>query len=348
MAAESAGAAFGEVQPQGQGHRRRKRPVIAVHGPGGVHHRQGVSAAAEIGKRFPGRVQRRLFPVGQAVVEPPSIAVQRGEDDLIGGQGVRVHLPVPPADCLQKGPIARPVVAQEGPPVFEHRLGGLFGVVEGIVPLPEVVLDDADLLPQGRQGPAVCLIGHPQIPGHALCLTDRLPVGGIDGGQPLGKQGHLRLRGQVGLQLSGNDAKGVALAGGAHQRHQVVIAAVFRDQRQVPAQGIGPVIRQPAQDHPEHPALAQAPPDVPAEEQDLHGQVRVLRIGPDKAPDDVLLLRRPDRADGREQVQAVGACAGVGHRAVFRAGDVRLIFQLLQHMHSSCSMAREQGTTRTP
>ena len=86
---------------------------------------------------------------------------------------------------------------------------------------------------------------------------------------------------------------------------------------------------QPAEDDAEDSALAQAAADIAGEEQELHGGISVLGIGADKAGDDLLIAHATESADGGEQIEAVGACGGVGHGSVFGVGDIRLVLQIL-------------------
>ena len=81
----------------------------------------------------------------------------------------------------------------------------------------------------------------------------------------------------------------------------------------------------------EHPPLAQTAPDVPGEEQDLHGQVGVLGIGAQEAGGDIFFRGVAQGAHGGEQVEAVSAGAAVGDGAVFGICKVGFLFQFFQH-----------------
>lgn len=80
-------------------------------------------------------------------------------------------------------------------------------------------------------------------------------------------------------------------------------------------------------DHAEHPALTKATANIASEEQDLHGNIRVLRICADKASDDFLIVGCTERADRCEQIQTVRHRACVGNCAVFCVGNIRLTLQ---------------------
>ena len=88
---------------------------------------------------------------------------------------------------------------------------------------------------------------------------------------------------------------------------------------------------QPAEQGPENRTLSQAAADVTGIEENLHGQVGILGIGPQKAVCDLCIGLRAQGADGRKQVQAVRAGCAQGHRAVLRKSAIHCVLQKLQH-----------------
>ena len=252
------------------------------------------------------------------------------------------------AYSLQERAIALPIISQEGFPVFEHGLGRLLRVVERVVLLAEMILYDADFLSQLYKGLAILRIGHSKIAGDALCFTDCLSVGCIYGRQPFRQQGHLCVRRKVGLQLLANGTQSVLFTGRADERYQIVITPKLRDQLDILAQRLRSVLSQPIDDNAEHPALTKASANIASEEQDLHSNIRVLRICADKASDDFLIVGCTERADHCKQIQTVRHCACVGNCAVFCVGNIRLTLQMIQHFNSSNQTAQKNFITQTP
>ena len=252
------------------------------------------------------------------------------------------------AYSLQERVIALTIITQECFPVFEHGLGRLLRIVERVVLLAEMILYDADFPSQPYKGLAILRIGHSKIAGDALCFADRLCVGRIYRRKPFRQQGHLCVRRKVGLQLLANGTQSILFAGRADERYQIVVASELRDKLNVLAQGLRFVLSQPIDDHAEHPALTKASANIASEEQDLHGNIRVLRICADKASDDFLIVGCTERADPCEQIQTVRHCACVGNCAVFCVGNIRLTLQMIQHFNSSNQTAQKNFITQTP
>ena len=98
----------------------------------------------------------------------------------------------------------------------------------------------------------------------------------------------------------------------------------------------------------EHPALTKATANIASEEQDLHGNIRILRICADKASDDFLIVGSTERTNCCKQIQTVRHCACVGNCAILCVGNIRLIFQMIQHFNSSNQTAQEHFITQTP
>ena len=100
---------------------------------------------------------------------------------------------------------------------------------------------------------------------------------------------------------------------------------------QIADHGGGGAERQMAQNGAEHPPLAQTAPDIPGEEQDLHGRVGILGIGAHKAPQDLVVWPAAESADGGKEIHAVLAAGAVGKRTVFGIGLIGFVFQIFQH-----------------
>lgn len=140
----------------------------------------------------------------------------------------------------------------------------------------------------------------------------------------------------------------ILFAGRADERYQIVVASELRDQLDILAQGLRSVLGKPMDNNAEHPALTKATANIASEEQDLHGNIRVLRICADKASDDFLIVGCTERADACEQIQTVRHCACVGNCAVFCVGNIRLTLQMIQHFNSSSHTAQKNFITQTP
>lgn len=145
-----------------------------------------------------------------------------------------------------------------------------------------------------------------------------------------------------------NGTQSILFAGRADERYQIVVASELRDQLDILAQGLRSVLGKPIDDNAEHPALTKATANIASEEQDLHGNIRVLRICADKASDDFLIVGCTERADRCEQIQTVRHCACVGNCAVFCVGNIRLTLQMIQHFNSSNQTAQKNFITQTP
>ncbi len=325
MVVKGAVVALGEVDCQGLGDRSGHRRAAPVHGAGAVRHHEGVLVRGEVLQRLPGDVQTAALLLGAFV---------GALHQLIGQEGAGVEFRLAQVYPIQEGPVAVSVIAQEGLAIFEHGLGGLLGVIEGVIPLSEIVLDDADASPQGGQGLAVVPFGQTEGTGDEPGFRHRLPAGGIGGGQPLSQQGYVALSGQGGKvlpELPAQQLQGLFAAGGVQQDEDVVPAAVLGDVGQVLHEGALLVGGKPGEDAPEHPALSQTAPHVPGKEEDLHGQVRVLRVRLEKTRADLLIVGMAQGADGGEQVQAGISAGAAGDGSVFGIGLVCGILQHFQH-----------------
>ena len=328
---------LGKVQTQGKRHGGGEGRVLAVHGAGGVHHGQGVLAGGEVLQRRPGGVEGELLLLAQGTHEaflPVPCVLEAGLHDLIGQEGAGVQLRLAPLHLLHESAVALAVVAPEGPAVLEHGLGGLLGVVEGVILLPQVVLQDPDPGAQTHQRLAVVPVRQAEGPGDLLCQRHRLRVGGVHRGEPLAQQGNvaaLLQGGQVRLKLLLQQGESRLAAGGVQQHQHIVPAAVLRDVGEISHHGARLVEGEPAEDDAKDAPLAQAAPDVPGEEQDLHGQIPVLRIGLHEALFDLQIALPSQGADGGEKIQAVLPGAAVGQGAVFGIGFVCDSLQEFQH-----------------
>ena len=211
-------------------------------------------------------------------------------------------------DIVEKFCVALAVIAAEGPAVFEERLGGLFGIVEGVVAFPQVVFQNADAGAEGRQGLAVGGVRHAEVPCGLLGEPHRLGVGSVDGGQPFGQQAHViaYVHGlQIGPKLSPDQLQGILFAGRAQQAQKIVPAAEFRYVGKIFPDGGGGVPGEPLQAHPEYLPLSQAAPDIPGIEQRFQGQVGILREGPHETADDLPVLGATQSAHRGKQIQTV-------------------------------------------
>ena len=148
------------------------------------------------------------------------------------------------------------------------------------------MLYDADFLSQLYKGLAILRIGHSKIAGDALCFANRLCIGHIYRRKPFRQQGHLCVRRKVGLQLLANGTQSVLFTGRADERYQIVIMPKLRDQLDILAQRLRSVLDNNA----EHPALTKTTANIAPEKQNLHSNIRVLRICADKASDDFLIV----------------------------------------------------------
>ncbi len=327
---ESTGVPLGEVDAQRQCHLNGAGLAAAIHGAGAVNHHQGILITGEVFQRVPGDIHGApLFP-GQLCIG--TIFLEARCNDLIGDQGAGVHGGFACFHLIQVVPVAFPVTAKECLAIFQHGLGGLLRIREGVILFPEVILQDPDPAAQPGESLAVLSVGHVQgagnLPGHGHGLG----VGGIDGGQPLGKQGGPLCRAcQILLELAADQLQRILPAGSIQQGQQVVVAAVFADQVDILQEGLGLMPGKPAQDGSEYLPLPQTLPDVPGEEQDLHGQIRIFRIGHGEPLGDFLLRGMADGTDGGKQVQTVGLGACIGCCSVFGTGQIRFLFQKAKH-----------------
>ena len=152
------------------------------------------------------------------------------------------------------------------------------------------MLYDADFFSQLYKGLAILRIGHSKIAGDALCFANRLCVGRIYRRKPFRQQGHLCVRRKVGLQLLANGTQSVLFTGRADERHQIVITPKLRDQLDILAQRLRSVLGKPIDNNAEHPALTKTTANIAPEKQNLHSNIRILRICADKASDDFLIV----------------------------------------------------------
>ena len=211
---ECAGVALGIVDTKRQRHSGGDGISTTVHGAGAINDDQSVLTASEILLCLPCCVNGLALLIGDIA------ATEEGLDHLIGRQGASVELLRTLGDTAHEFIIAVSIISHEGLTILEHGLGGLLGVIEGVVFFAQVVLDDADLGAQGAQRFAVLGVVHTHHTGNSLRLPDHIFVGGIDGGEPLGQQGHGLAglqSGKVSCQLFFDQLQHLAFAGGAHQ-----------------------------------------------------------------------------------------------------------------------------------
>ena len=304
MVAEGPCVPLGKVDGQGQGHSGRDRSDIpAVHGARFVGHHKGVAAAGVIGQGLPGGVQGKALRLGH------HLAHKNGCDHIVGVEGVRVEGRLPLTDLSHEVLVALAVVAEKGLAVLEHSLGGLLGVVKGVVPLTQVVLQNGDSGAQGREGLAVGGLGHAQALHQDPGREQGVGAAGVYRGEPLGHERDIPLSRLHGLhilgQLGSNVRDGRVFAGCVKEGEQIVPAAVLGDVAQVSDHRLGRETSHSLQDDAEGIALPQAAADVTGEEGDLHRRVSVLGPGPCKAVLNLFPGRPAQGAHGGKQVQTV-------------------------------------------
>ena len=215
---------LGEIQAEGESHGGGQGLSGPVHGARGVDHGQGVLGTAEVGEGGPGRVQHRLFLLGDGLHEAAGvwgeIVVEVRLHQLVGGEGVCVELCLAGGYPADEAAVPLAVVAQEGLAVLIQSFGGLLGVIEGVILLAEVVLDDVDMGAEGDESLAVGGIGQTEMTGDLLAVSHRLGVGGIDRGEPLGQQGDLPAALQSGIvriELRLQQVQHLGFAGSPHE-----------------------------------------------------------------------------------------------------------------------------------
>ena len=319
VVSERAGIALGVVNAQGQRHGGGNGVRAPVHGTGTVYDDEGVSIAGEVLLRFPCGVDCQPLLRGDGAV------IEEGPDDFVGSQSAGVKLFRAFGDFAHESAVAFAVISHESLAVLEHGLGGLFGVIKSVVPFPQIVFEDADSGAQGAEGFAVLGVVHVHSPGDALGGSDRVFAGGVDRGQPLAQQGDgtaVLQSGAVVHQLRFDFRQGFLLAGSSHQDQEVVEAAILRNVRNALLQGLRLVFRQPFENCPKDAALADAASDIPGVEQNLHGKVRVFGISAEEPAGDFLAALSAQRADGGEEVQALGLGGPICNRAVFSVSQV--------------------------
>ena len=230
------------------------------------------------------------------------------------------------------------VVTLESPAVFEHGLGRLLGVVEGIVLLPEVVLQNTDSGTEPGERLAVIALSHSEALDQKLGQANGVGIGGVHRRQPLGQQRDFALtvdRSKVRLELLFQKNKRGLAAGRVQQHENVVPAAVFRNIGEITDDGLGLVGSKPAKQGPENTALAESAADIPAVEENLHGEIRVLRIGTEETLGNLFIALTAQRADGCKKIQAVPAGGAEGDGAVFGISLISFFFQEFQHGKAS-------------
>ena len=152
---------FGKIHRQGRGPRRRQGMGPAVHGTGSIRHYQGVLSPGEIFLGLPGHIQGTplLFRKRLGRPSPESVVFHQRSDDIVGSQGAGVELLLSLFHLVQEGLVPFAIIPPEGLPVFEQGFGRLPVIGKGVIPVPEMVLQEMDFPPQpGEKLPFIVVI----------------------------------------------------------------------------------------------------------------------------------------------------------------------------------------------
>ena len=212
--------------------------------------------------------------------------------------------------------------------LLEHCFGRLFGIVEGIVLLAEVIFNDADLHPQCAKGFAVLCIVHTQRTGDMLCLPNHVIVGGIGRWEPLGQKGCRFARLQrfaIGFELLFDIRKSLPLTFGTHQGKEIVIASILCNVGDVLFHRLRLIVRKPLEDGAEDAALPDTATDISCEKQRFHGEISILCVCAEESICDLLVTLPSECADGRKQIQTLRLGGLICNRSVFRMGQIRFV-----------------------
>ena len=331
--------ALREIDRQAHGHVNRTHAagVTGVHASASVQDHHGIASIREVFQRPPRYIQAFPFLLGHghAVPVSPDVAAQTPMNDVVRIQGPGIHLRLPFGDGVQIRQISFLVVPDERLPVLQHRLAGLLAVVEGVILFPKVVLDDPDMPAKDTEALAVGLFSDSERLDDFPRQPYRFSAGRVRRRKPFREKGNIiqvaeTVCSAVMEELPRENIHGSLLTVSVQQAQQVVPPSVLGHQPEILLHGLrlphSQFLQNGAKDFP----LSQAAANISGVEEDLHRHFPVLRESAEETVQNILVRPIPQRADGREQVQAVALRRQMRRCAVLGHGVVRLMLQIVQ------------------
>ena len=121
---------------------------------------------------------------------PESVVFHQRSDDIVGSQGAGVELLLSLFHLVQAGLVPFAIIPPEGLPVFEQGFGRLPVIGKGVIPVPEMVLQEMDFPPQPGEKLPVLPFRQMELPGQVTGLVHRPGAGSVHRGQPFGQKGN--------------------------------------------------------------------------------------------------------------------------------------------------------------
>ena len=128
------------------------------------------------------------------------------------------------------------IIPPEGLPVFEQGFGRLPVIGKGVIPVPEMVLQEMDFPPQPGEKLPILPFRQMELPGQVAGLVHRPGAGSVHRRQPFGQKGN-RLAFFCGpfvrFQLLLEERNCLFFTRSAQQFQQIIIPAIVRHQGQI-------------------------------------------------------------------------------------------------------------------